>query len=425
MVYIITDALRSPHRRASRHPRQLRAAALVSLALLLPAFLVFAACDVASAQPTAATDGFSSLSTVYRWGVVGTGGPIAGLQLDAASAVAGIPNGAGRVTEIATSNSDGYALTTNGEVYAWGVNSYGELGDGHLTPYSITAVRVRFPAGVRITALPNPMPFDAGLAIDSEHRAFGWGLDGGGDLCAAGLIDSRPKLIPLSDVTLATGALTHSLFYSRGHLFACGSDDAGELGNGSTASTTTPIRVIGLPAGQTVTALTSSWEGSGALLSDGRYYDWGYNAAGQLGDNTTTDSSRPVKVDLPAPVTRVFQGGSGKANGQTIAILSNGQIYDWGANSDGQLGNGTTTSSDTPIPLKVPAGVTFTKVNSGGFATYAISSTGQLWAWGSNSFGQLGLGPAVQTETQPTSVGTQLTQISSTAQNVAGLNVHR
>jgi len=388
--------------------------------ILAAAALLFAGFGAAGARPDSA-----SSSMVYRWGVVGNRGAITSLQLDTPTAVAGIPRRAGTVTMIATSNSDGYALTSRGEVYGWGVNSYGELGDGRLTPYSTKAVRVQFPAGVKITSLPNPMPFDGGLAIDSKGRAFGWGLNADGDLCNDGAIESRPERIPLTDVTLATGARTHSLFVSHGALYACGSGDAGELGDGSTDSHTTPIRVRGLPAKQKITALTSSWEGSGALLANGSYYDWGYNADGQLGDDSTTDRARPVRVRLPGPVIQVFQGGSGRKNGQTIAILKGGAIYDWGANSDGQLGDGTTTSSDVPIRLRVPSDVTFTQVNSGGFATYAIGSHGQLWDWGSNAEGQLGLGSAVSMRTRPTRVGVQLTQVSSTAQNVAGLHTKR
>jgi alpha-tubulin suppressor-like RCC1 family protein len=394
-------------------------AAFATAAILVPATLLLTISGVASAQAATRRAGAPS-STVYRWGVVGNRGAISQLQLDTPTAVAGIPASAGRVKQIATSNSDGYALTSTGAVYAWGVNSYGELGNGRLTPYDTRAVRIDFPASVKITSLPNPMPFDAGLAIDSTGQAFGWGLNGDGDLCNVGLIESVPRPIPLSDVTVATGARTHSLFDSHGRVYACGSGDAGELGNGTAASHFTPTRVIGLPEGEKVTALTSSWEGSGALLSNGSYYDWGYNQAGQLGDHTTANSARPVKVSLPAPVTQVFQGGSGKTNGQTIAILKGGSVYDWGANSDGQLGDGTATSSDTPIRLQLPCGVKFIKVNSGGFATYAIDSSGRLWDWGSNTKGQLGLGPSILMETRPTSVGIQLTQVSSTAQNVAG-----
>ena len=141
-----------------------------------------------------------------------------------------------------------------------------------------------------------------------------------------------------------------------------------------------------------MTALTSSWEGSGALLSNGDYYDWGYNAAGQLGNGSRADSAVPVQVALPAAVRQVFQGGSGAKNGQSVAILANGSVWAWGDNDRGQLGNGTRISSDVPLRVEVPKGVTFVKVSSGGYASYAIDRSGRLWAWGDNKSGQLGTG---------------------------------
>ena len=184
--------------------------------------VVLASCGGATGSPTSATT-----AIVYRWGVVGNKGAIAQLELATPHAIAGIR---GRVTEIATSNSDGYALTTAGAVFAWGVNSYGELGDGTLTSYETRAEEVKFPAGVKITSLPNPMPFDAGLAIDATGHVWGWGLNGLGDLCISGLVNSRPQKLPFSGVTLATGARTHALFDAHGDVYACGSGDAGEFG---------------------------------------------------------------------------------------------------------------------------------------------------------------------------------------------------
>ncbi len=170
-----------------------------------------------------------------------------------------------------------------------------------------------------------------------------------------------------------------------------------------------------------MTALTSSWEGSGALLSNGAYYNWGYNDAGQLGNGTTADSAVPVRVALPDSVRQVFQGGSGAKNGQTVAILANGSVWAWGDNDQGQLGVGTKVSSDVPVRVAVPEGVTFVKVSSGGYASYAIDSSDGLWSWGDNKSGQLGTGSRLTGATKPVSVGIRLTQISSTAQNVAGL----
>jgi alpha-tubulin suppressor-like RCC1 family protein len=368
---------------------------------------------------SSSSGGTASGSAVYRWGVVGNNGKIAKLELDRPTVIAGI---SGRVIQVATSNSDGYALTSAGQVYGWGVNSYGELGDGQVSPYETRAVKVGFPSGVRITSLADPMPFDAGLAIDSAGRAWGWGLNGAGDLCLPSLVYTRPRQIPLSNVTLATGARTHALFDSNGTVYGCGSGDAGELGNGSTTSTSTPSPVTGLPGGVSVAALTSSWEGSGALLTNGSYYDWGYNAAGQLGDGTTTSSAVPVQVKLPDPVTQVFQGGSGPKNGQTIVVLKNGSVWTWGDNDRGQLGTGTRTNAASPVKVHVPDDLTFVRVSSGGYASYAIDKTGRLWAWGDNRNGQLGIGSNHVVQTLPVDVGIHLTQVSSTAQDVAGLN---
>jgi alpha-tubulin suppressor-like RCC1 family protein len=205
-------------------------------------------------------------------------------------------------------------------------------------------------------------------------------------------------------------------------VYACGSGEYGVLGNGSTTNSPTPTAVVGLPSTVRVAALTSSWEGSGALLSNGAYYDWGYNAAGQLGNGSTTNSAVPVEVMVSSPVRQVFQGGSGATNGQTVAILAKGSVWAWGDNTKGQLGDGTRANSAVPVPVKVPPGVTFAKINSGGYSSYAIDSSGRLWAWGGNQNGQLGTGSSSRTETEPVDVGIHLTQVSSTASNVAGLD---
>ena len=353
--------------------------------------------------------------SAYNFGVVGSKGKIATLEHSQPTEVQGIR---GTVVEVATSNSDGYALTSSGSVWAWGAGAAGELGNG-TTPTDVTrAVRVDFPSGVRITSLGNPMPFDAALAVDSTGQPWGWGLDAAGDLCGAVGVDPRPVRIPLTHVMLTTGAKTHALFDSAGRLYACGSGEGGALGTGSTAAVSMPTPVQGLPAAK-ITALTSSWEGSGALFANGAYYDWGYNASGQLGNGSTTDSDLPVAVRLPATVRQVFQG---EAAPTTARPLPSCRTVRSGPGATTTGGSSVTVrgwSSDVPVPVDVPVGVTFNQVASGGFSTYAIDHAGRLWAWGGNENGQLGT-VAARNRARPDEVGLSLTQISSTANNVVG-----
>lgn len=357
-------------------------------------------------------------SAVYSFGVVGSSGKLLQLEHRTPRLVAGIT---GVVVQIATTNSDSYALTSTGTVWAWGAGGHGELGNGTGVDFVRTAVKVDFPAGVKIKSLPNPMPYDAGLAIDSSGDVWGWGFNVAHDLClptSQALL--RPTRLPLTDVTHATGAGLHTLFDSKGDIYGCGAGTSGELGDGSSRSSATPIAVVGLPKNAPVRSLVSSWQGSGALMVNGSYYDWGFNREGQLGDGTTTDSSIPVRVRLPAAVTQVSQGGSLQKNGQTLAILAGGPVWVWGDGQWGQLGNGSTEDSSVPIHLKLPAGVTFARVSSGGYSCYAIDTSGMLWAWGRNEFGQLGNASRALAQLTPVSVGIVLTHVASTATNVAG-----
>ena len=329
----------------------------------------------------------------------------------------------GTVTQVATSNSTGYALTAAGAVYAWGTGSQGELGNGTRTRLSERAVRVHFPAGVRIAKLPNPMPYDAGMAIDTSGHVWGWGNDESRELCRpVGSLLVTPVRVPLSQVTLAAGAWRHAIYDAGGRVLSCGLSDHGQLGDGTSGrgvDTGTPVAVRGLPAGPVV-ALTSAFGNAGALMADGAYYDWGIDSSGQLGDGRRIERSTAVRVRLPGPVTHVFEGGSFPDNGQTMALLADGRLWEWGANASGQLGDGTTAGSARPRPL-AGAG-RFVAVSSGGATDYAIGPAGDLWAWGQDSEGEVGDGSATpMSTTTPFNDRIDVTQVSATARNVAAI----
>ncbi len=334
----------------------------------------------------------------------------------------------GTVVQVATSNSDDYALTRGGVVYAWGAGGQGELGNGTRPKFTSVAVRVDLPNGVKIAKLSNPMPYDGGMAITRGGRVYAWGNDQNQQFCQplAGIL-TLPVRVPLTHVILADGALRHTVYYTHGHVVSCGIGPAGQLGDGTAGrhtQTGTPSRVLGLPAGRVV-ALESSWGNAGALMRDGTYYDWGYNRAGQVGDGSTINARRAVQVALDGPVKSVFQGGSFGNNGQTLVLLRDGELWEWGNGRFGQMGNGSLHSALSPIRLNAPALADrrIVRVASGGLTNYAVGASGRLWSWGDNLTGELGIGSVSRRSARPVRVPITVSQISSTAHNTVALGL--
>ena len=323
-----------------------------------------------------------------------------------------------QVAEVGSSNSTEYALLANGSLYAWGLGTQGQLGDGGTASSFSKPVKVDFPPGVKIASVPDDaMPYDSGLAVDTSGHAWGWGRNGGGEFCLGSIHTyTRPVRLPFTGVTALAGASNHAVYDAGGMVYACGQNVQGDLGDGSRRNTTTPAQVAGL-TGSPVVKLVASFANSGALLADGSYYDWGYDAAGQLGDGAIGKGSDvPVRVKLRQPVTRVAQGGSIWNNGQTLVMLSDGSLWAWGNDRASQLGNGTMTAQPSPVRFYPPPGVTYRSLATGSATSYAISTTGKVYAWGVSHVGQLGDGQT-STAAAPVLIASGATSISSTANN--------
>jgi alpha-tubulin suppressor-like RCC1 family protein len=373
-----------------------------------------------SPSVTAARAAAAPAAQVMRWGsFFADGSP--NTDTAASPVSVGLP---GAVAEVGSSNSTEYALLKNGRLYAWGLGAQGELGDGNLVDSPARAVRVIFPPGVKIAYIPTDvMPYDTALAVDTRGRAWGWGDNADGELCLGSTgIQSTPTLLPFSHVTALAGAADHDLYDANGIVYACGQNVEGDLGTGNRADTTKPERVAGLD-GRAVADLVTSFANSGALLANGKYFDWGYDGQGQLGDgNLGLSSDVPVQVRLPRRVTQVALGGSVFTNGQTLVKLADGTLWSWGDNHGYQLGSpATNVAQAAPMRFRAPAGVTYKFLASGAATSYAISTAGNVYAWGVSFEGQAGDGN-YHVARAPVLIAHGATQISATANN-AVINV--
>jgi alpha-tubulin suppressor-like RCC1 family protein/uncharacterized protein YegL len=176
---------------------------------------------------------------------------------------------------------------------------------------------------------------------------------------------------------------------------AWGNNSQGQLGNGTTANSSTPVDVSNLTG---ITALGAGAEHSLAVRSDGTAWAWGQNANGELGDGTTTDRTTPVQASGITGATAVAGGTA-----HSLVLKSDGTVRSFGYNQNGQLGDGTTTQRTSSVQVTGLTGVI--AIAAGSDHSLALKSDGTVWAWGKNSSGQLGDGTK-QKRTTPVRVGT-------------------
>ncbi|MFH1018126.1 MAG: hypothetical protein V1798_08085, partial [Pseudomonadota bacterium] len=278
---------------------------------------------------------------------------------------------------------DGHSVAAvNNAVYAWGKNNRGQLGNN-----STTASNLPVPV-----ATPAPTPFNG-------------------------------TLVAVEASGLASYAVTDT-----GQLFAWGSNEYGQLGVGGTSCSpycTVPQPVAGIPGG--VAAISSRYHSVVALDTGGNVWTWGLDDSNQLGYATPAPvtcgghscQTTPVKLDNPTNVVAVSAGKS-----HSMALDDQGRIWSWGANDCGQLGFSTTDTtcslpSVTPIPCQsIPKQVSglgiIQAVAAGGSHSMALDASQNVYSWGDNQYGQLGLGTANLNQATPTVISS-LTGVISVA----------
>jgi alpha-tubulin suppressor-like RCC1 family protein len=346
--------------------------------------------------------------TVWTWGLNYLGQLGDGTTTDRSTPVQVLgPGGSGFLTgvkAIAAGGAFTLALKQDGAVWTWGWNSSGQLGDGTTIDRS-TPVQVVGPGGIgfliNVTALAAGDEYT--VALKQDGSVWAWGNSYQGQLGDGWInVSSVAQFASgVSGVTAVAARGAHNVALKQdGTVWTWGANENGQLGDGTTFDRNPPVQVLG-PGGIgfliNVTTLAAGGAFTVALKQDGTVWTWGANDFGQLGDGTTTGRSTPVQVVGP--------GGSGFLTGvkaiaagrdQTVALKQDGTVWTWGANENGQLGDGTTTDRSTPVQVVGPGGIGFlinvTALAAGGAFTVALKQDGTVWTWGANDFGQLGDG---------------------------------
>ena len=381
----------------------------------------------------------SSAGAAYCWGddtngELGNGATTAAQKTAVAVTTSGVLSGV-TLTQVSAGNDFTCALGSAGAAYCWGDDTNGELGNNSTTQSNVPVAV--FTSGVLSgKTLTQIVAFNDTCVLDSAGTAYCWGYNGAGQAGNADTAVSFPVPVTVAaaqPVTIAAGT-SHSCEIRVGTAYCWGDGTNGELGDNTTISSNVPVAAStgGALSGVTLTQITAGTNFTCALSTAGAAYCWGLGTNGQLGNGTTTSSSVPVAVTTSGALSGVTLTQI-TADGASACVLdSAGAAYCWGAGGSGQLGNGSSTAAQsTPVAVTTSgalSGVALTQITAGGASACGLSSAGAAYCWGAGGSGQLGNGAmtaaqstAVAVTTSGVLSGVTLTQITAGSNSVSAL----
>lgn len=324
------------------------------------------------------------------------------------------------------------ALASNGQLYSWGNNDYGQLGDGSYDNRA-TPVEVSI-SGVVFTQIA--VASTHALALAADGSIYSWGKNNSGQLGDGSNVD---KLVPiLADTSGIAGSkvfvsIAAGSWYSSGYslgvtndgsVYGWGENSYDQLGDGTSVDQTTPVALStsNVAAGVKFAAVTSGFGHSLALTSDGRIYGWGLNWEGAIGDGSYTDHPIPVLISPSGPMSSESVVAISAGPNHSLALTAAGELFAWGSGHTGSLGNGSRADVNSPSAVATssfPVDINFRSIAAGANTSVAISTGGQLFSWGYNGDGQLGLGIAPLWQPTPLAVSTSSLPINTTFSSIA------
>jgi alpha-tubulin suppressor-like RCC1 family protein len=280
------------------------------------------------------------------------------------------------------------ALKADGKVWAWGRNLEGQLGLGMATGPAIQVPTATMGLATDVAAVAAGALHTVALTTDGSVWTWGkndFGQLGDGTKANSGVPRKVTSVLAGKTVTAVAAGNFHTIaLTSDGELYAWGGGTAGQLGNNASQNSLVPVLVVGQ---QKWSAVVTGGDTNLALDVSSKLYGWGYNGAGQVGDGTTDARIQPTYI--MDNVIAMASGGN-----HCLALKSDGTVWAWGSNAHGQLGNGTTNPDPNPnlkpAQVKTLSGVL--AIAAGAGHSVALTSDGTVWAWGDNDWGQVGSG---------------------------------
>ena len=262
-------------------------------------------------------------------------------------------------------------ITSDGVLWSYGSNRYGQIGNG------TSGFSVREPVSIKQNVVAVSVGRRHALAITHDGIMWTWGKNlEAFDRNTRGefiynTINNILNPIPIMDdvIYVSAGEKFSMFITSDNNLWALGINNRGQLGDGTTRDRTSPVMVM-----ENVISVSAGTYHTLAITKDGNLWAWGHNGSGRLGDGTTTTRLSPVLI-----MENVISASAGGSH--SMAITADNNLWAWGSNSNGRLGDGTTTSRRLR-PRHIMEEVV--SVSAGGALTFALTTDGNLWAWGQN-----------------------------------------
>jgi alpha-tubulin suppressor-like RCC1 family protein len=304
------------------------------------------------------------------------------------------------------------AIKTDGTLWTWGTNGSGSLGDNTAVNKSSPVQTIAGGTNWKSVA---PGGVHVG-AIKTDGTLWTWGRNDNGQLgnnsSLAGLVGISSPVQTVSGGTnwklVTCGTFHTAAIKTDGRLWLWGQGTNGGLGDNTLTSRSSPVQTVS--GGTNWNLVACGVYHTATVKTDGTLWVWGGNADGQLGDNTSTTKSSPVQTITGSTNWKFVATGLR----HTAAIKTDGSLWLWGSNTYGRLGNNSTTRTSSPIQT-VSGGTNWKSVTGGTHHTAAIKTDGTLWTWGYNNFGQLGRTPlgSSSSPAQVISAGTNWKQVSA------------